>query len=244
METINKMIKLIKENKLIVIPFIILSGMIVIIIFSLSSTTTNDQESVQQGSPSPAVSIRPQEPITQYPFSVVKTSPFDGETNVFPGEIQISIETDREIISPDSFSLSITPAIPYYWKVKNTFPTQEIVLQIYGGLAQNTEYTVEMTDNKQTPVYTWSFTTSAEEPENSSQLVKDQEEKEIKEFYPLFNDIPYEGTDFNIDYTDKLTLLVQIKNPDRERVEKEVFDWIKRHGVDPATHQIIYEDSF
>ncbi|PJE69095.1 hypothetical protein COU96_01625 [Candidatus Shapirobacteria bacterium CG10_big_fil_rev_8_21_14_0_10_38_14] len=56
----------------------------------------------------------------------------------------------------------------------------------------------------------------------------------LKEEFPLFQYLPYQTENFLIDYLAPLHLKVILKS---EKNKQEVLDWIKSHGVDPATHQ-------
>lgn len=177
-------------------------------------------------------------------FVVLETSPVNGETNVDSGEITISFTTNVPITSDKSFSLDITPALPYYWKFTNTFPTKTVKTQVYGGLTPTTQYFVTVKDADNLPVFTWNFTTSDDIPDSSTGFVIDQEKEEIRKYYPLFDYVPYNSPAFFLDYIDRLSIVVKIKNKNIEQVKKEVFGWIKGKDVDPATHNIRYENAF
>lgn len=185
--------------------------------------------------------LKPQ--FIQERFSVIKTFPANGEASVYPGEITITINTTTPVVSKDGFFLDITPKLPYYWKYTNSYPTTTITAQIYGGLELNTQYQLTLYDNKKLPVYVWSFITSSETPESSTAQERALEENLINEYYPLFKSVPYNTTDFSLDYYDRLILIVKVKNKNKniEIVKKEVDGWIKSKGVDPSTHTIRYE---
>lgn len=182
--------------------------------------------------------------IKQEKFIVLSTDPKINQKDVYPGEITISITTDKNILSSESFKLAITPSLPYSWKFINSYPTKQITVQIIGGLQTTTTYTLTLTDNNNNPVYTWSFTTSAAPAESSTQLVHDYEQNIMQNEYPLADFLPYNSTDFYINYTGKLTLVVHIKNQNVENVKQEVIDWIKSKSVDPSTHKIDYINDF
>ena len=71
-------------------------------------------------------------------------------------------------------------------------------------------------------------------------LKKEQERAEKN--YPLWKLLPYNTNDFIIShYTAPLTLVVKKKSSKKiDFLEKEVRNWIRKQGVDPQTHQIIW----
>lgn len=196
---------------------------------------------VLQGSPQPssASSFFPQKS-----FKVIDTDPGDKQKDVYSGEIDISFITDNDILSEKSFSLDIAPKLPFYFKLTNSYPTKKVVAKVYGGLQTNTTYQLTVKDSVGRSIYSWSFTTSAKAAEASSALMEEQEKELIKNYYPLFDYIPYASADFDLDYTGHLILEVKIKNPDVSKVKLEVEDWIRSKGVDPKTHTINYINSF
>ncbi len=198
------------------------------------------------GAPFPVFS--PSGSPTQIPliptFSVVSTIPESNQKDVYPGEIDLSFTTDRSINSDADFSLEISPALPYYWNLVNSYPTNKIVAKVTGGLKTNTTYTLSVFNTAKVKVYSWSFTTSSTAAESSSSLIRDEELQLNQKYFPLFNYLPYSNNDFEIIYTDKFTLQVSIKNPDINKAKQEVIDWIKSKGVDPNTHTIDYVNSF
>lgn len=177
-------------------------------------------------------------------FQIIKTSPGNNETDVYAGEITISFTTNAEIASANEYGINITPPLPDYWKITNSYPTKKITAQVYGGLNTNTTYTVTVTDASGKKLYSWSFTSSNNPGQSSSGLVTDYEKTYYQKYYPLMDYIPYSTTDFKVGYQSELTLKVLIKNLDIAKVKQEVIDWIKSHGVDPATHTINYINQF
>ena len=76
----------------------------------------------------------------------------------------------------------------------------------------------------------------------SSKVDPQKSEEIFKQIYqPLFKKTPYrDNPDFEVDYTNILTLEVKIKNPNRGRVVQEVESWLKANCVDPGSHHINY----
>ncbi len=179
-------------------------------------------------------------------FSVLSTTPKNGATNVSPGEITVSFSSDTTINSSGLFTLSFNPKLSAGYQFVSTFPAKQVSFVILNGLIPSTKYDVSIKKPDGTPIYTWSFTTNAGTGGLSSSGYENQLENDyINKNYPLSSVTPYSNADFSIDYAGKpLTLAVQIKNPDINKVKQEVIDWIKSKGVDPSTHTINYTNSF
>lgn len=197
---------------------------------------------ILQSSPRPDSSKIPIYP--QKSFRVLSTDPKDQQTEVYSGEIEISLVTDNDILSDKDFSLEIAPKLPFYFRLTNTYPTKKIIAKVYGGLQTNTTYQLTVKDSAGKAIYSWSFTTSSQTAESSSSLMEDREKELINSYYPLFDYIPYVSDEFDLDYTDHLALEVKIKNPDISKVKQEVDEWIRSKGVDPSTHKINYINAF
>lgn len=207
-----------------------------------TSATTATNSPLQQGT-SPSHLLSPTISL-QKPFHVISTNPLSSQTGIPPGEIQISFTTDTYILSPLSFSVSFSPPLPYSYTLKTDFPSKTVIIQILGGLAQNTQYTISIYNQKHSFVYSWSFTTSGQQQENSSQGVKQKENSVLNSSYPLYNVVPFSNNDFNIDYTGPNTLKVQITNSNVSMVKQEVINWIKSNGVDPNSQTLNYVNAF
>lgn len=238
----------VRKSKIAVFIFLFFLLLIPVALFILGDYL-NRSRSIYPSPTSPTItpvgkkgSITPTQ--TQKQFRVIETSPKNGEINAYPGEISIIFKTDVDIISSNSFFLEIAPPLPYYWKIENAYPTKQIKAQVFGGLQTNTKYTMSVLDQNKNLLYLWTFTTSATPAESSSRYFQEKRNEIVNKYYPLFDYIPFSSSDFNIDYTDRLTLKVVIKNKDLEKVKQEVLEWIKSHGVDPSTHTITYINQF
>lgn len=181
-------------------------------------------------------------------FHVLTTSPQNGQTNVSAGEIPITFTTDNPINSNKQFNITISPPLPFYWKITNNYPTNLVRAQILGGLKTNTLYTVKITDADNKPVYQWHFRTTAQPPVSSYLYVRDQAQKIIRNQFPLLPYLPFSNNDFYIDYTgpNNNTLEVDIENPNitSDQIKQEVNYWIRSHGIDPSTQKINYVNDF
>ncbi len=181
--------------------------------------------------------------ITPFPtsgvLSIVDASPFPDSTNVAPEEILISVTTNIPVYSKEEVSLSVFPLIQS--RLETTFPTNTVQLRVLGGLENNTKYTVTVKNKNGVNIYAWAFTTGIRTQGSSTKLQQEIEKGYFEEYLPLFYKVPYETTNFSLDYTKQLTLEVHIKSGSQKEVQKEVEAWIRSQGVDPATHTIIYK---
>lgn len=190
--------------------------------------------------------VKPTLDIPDEEMKVLSTEPKQDTANVYPGEMEIKIQLNKPVISESDISFSLTPKEPYSWKFTNSYPTGLIIVKIYGGLKSSTKYQASFKTNQpQGEIsHTWEFTTSAQKTESSSALVAEYEKQLAKNYYPLDSELPYYGDSFAVGYSGRFSLLVEIKNPDVERVKLEVLEWIKSKGVDPGTHTIKYVNKF
>jgi hypothetical protein len=61
--------------------------------------------------------------------------------------------------------------------------------------------------------------------------------KKTQNDYPLLPYVPYQTTNWKIDYKAPLTLEIVLKK-DTPEIRQEVLNWIQDKGVDPNTHKI------
>ncbi len=59
--------------------------------------------------------------------------------------------------------------------------------------------------------------------------------------YPLIDFLPIDNPRYHLTYADSLVLKVTIKQGSQEQIRQEVIDWISSKGIDPNTHQVIFE---
>jgi len=61
--------------------------------------------------------------------------------------------------------------------------------------------------------------------------------------YPLWFKTPKETREWEINYSDKWQITVSYLHfADLEQVKEEVFEWMREEGVDPETHEFIWEE--
>lgn len=174
------------------------------------------------------------------PIIVMDTNPSSGQTDVYSGEIKITISLNREIFSENDINISITPQPASGFEFTNSFPSKTLSLQILGGLTPSTTHTVAVNDPSGNTLYTWFFTTSNQSPESSSAEVNKIQRETIANYYPLFDFVPFQTEEFSLDYTERLTLEVKINGNKTPQIENSVENWIRAKGVDPSTHTINY----
>lgn len=80
-----------------------------------------------------------------------------------------------------------------------------------------------------------------EEEEAEVGITKEEFMEEVLRNYPLSPYLPYPDENISIRYTDILKLEIAKKEPFTDQEKEEVLQWIKNQGVDPETHQIIWE---
>ena len=228
------MIELIKKYSLLFLIFLLIAIVVFVYLFSFRpSSKTGRQNQVLF----PTV-------VPQSSFLITSTVPANNAVGVFPGEIEVSFTSNVPIESLNDYTIFISPQLTVKPKLKSPFPTQQVRYQILAGLDKNTEYTVVVKNRHSENVAIWSFTTSSEQPESSSGLVRDIQEKLNQQYYPLFDFIPFKNENFSIDYMGRLTLIIKIKKNNTDAIKQEALNWIKQHGVDPSTHTINYQNVF
>jgi hypothetical protein len=235
-ETLKHFFNHYKKPLLVGIPFVFITLLYLILSLITAEGPSNPDDTVAVATVTPV-------PI-QKPFRVIDANIKNGDVEIFPGEIVIAFTANNPINSPDNLTVTFTPELAHEWKYTNTFPSENIRIQIIGGLKLSTKYTLSVTDKQGETVYGVNFTTSDEIPDSSTQLVRQEEEQLIRDYYPLLLDTPYITSNFSLEYIDRLALSVKIKNSDVEAVKQEVNAWIKSKGVDPLTHTIRYENAF
>lgn len=182
---------------------------------------------------------------TQQKFSITNVSPKNGAVNVSAGEITISFTATNPIINDKSFSINVVPNPAYPLKIEQNFPTQTVKTDVLGGLQTNTTYQIIIKNALGESLYSGSFTTASKPAESSTGLIDQRDQNTITNYYPLANDIPYTADDFRVDYyEDRLKLHVTILTRDSNLAKKELYNWIKSKGVDPATHSYDFVSVF
>lgn len=223
---------LIERKHIYILTVIGVLLLFVVIYFVLSSIKPHPQQQNPNMPASPTA--------TPVDFSILNTTPSNGEVDVYPGEITITFTTNAPINSGSEYSLNFNPPLQNEPLDTTLYPSQNITQGIVGGLSQNTTYAVSVNNSSGEQIYSWSFTTSDEIPESSSRESLLEQENAIKNYYPLFYELPYQTNSFKIDYTDRLTLEVVIYSGTQETVSPIVDEWIRENGVNPQSHTITY----
>ncbi len=58
--------------------------------------------------------------------------------------------------------------------------------------------------------------------------------------YPLLPYLPFSNQDFAINYQGPRQLVIKIKGSNQAKVKEEALTWLRQHGYQPASHQIIW----
>lgn len=148
---------------------------------------------------------------------------------------KIKIEFNRPLKNEKEVIYSLNPPLDLAATFENDQKTLVLIPQ--GPLDTNTSYTLEIKNSQNALLWHSTFTT---ENLQGSPQVPYESEKYTQENYPLLKYLPYETDNFWITYSGPLTLKVVIKKGTKETLAPVVNDWIKSHGVNPQTHQIIW----
>lgn len=175
-------------------------------------------------------------------LEVIRVFPAAGEEEVDFILLQIKIDFNQTLESPDSVQVKITPKIESSFRLSQNH--QALIIEPQKMLLPSTEYTIEVVLVKTgNALFSSSFKTMSLELEETGGrgdpgLVKKIHQKDQEDF-PLLPWVPFSTQDFEADYLAPLKLEVKIKtNPDLAKEAVEA--WIKSHKVDPGTHEIIY----
>jgi len=163
--------------------------------------------------------------LKQPPLQIVSVSPVNQAQNIELNPL-ISIQFNRE---PKNIFLKTQPKIDYSLIIEKN----NARLTLNQNLKPATKYSLIVFSGKK-KIFSWSFTTR--------KLTEDEAIKEEMEttqkLFPLAPFLPYETEDFQISYEEPLVLNVVLKKKNKEKIEKEVLDWIASKGIDPQNHQI------
>lgn len=235
---------LFRSHKYLLILVAILVVVVVIVLINLLSLFITEKSTSPQAPflPTPtSLKVTSYPSQFQPPFKVVSTTPADRAINVPAAEQVMLIKTDTPILSPDNFSLSVTPSLSYPMRYSNTYPTQILQVNIIGGFKPSTRYTFTLRNRDDQIVAQWSFTTGTQTGQGQSGARTYLDEQIEARYYPLNKYLPYSTLDFTIQsYSDHLTLKVIVKSQDLEKVKREVNDWIISKGINPGSHKINY----
>jgi len=176
------------------------------------------------------------------PLKVIQTNPMPGQT------ISSSLEKITFIFNKDisskNFTLSTEPKIEYKLEKDN----QTLYLKLTKPLNPNTRYKINLKDDYKLSFSLIFFTnpSSFQQEEKTGRGNPEafkETSQEILEKYPLFNQTPKETKDWVADYLAPRKLIV-IYNPDREiqTIKNEVFIWMEDEGVNPQTHEFVWQE--
>lgn len=166
------------------------------------------------------------------PLKVVFVSP-ENQATAVSISTQIKIDFNRPFKNTNEVVINFLPQIMLDTKLENDQKT--LVLTPQGPLHSSTTYTLIIQNQKNHSFFQSIFTTQKLQGDPA---IIYEEEKNIQEKFPLTEFIPYETKEFIITYAAPLTLKVTIKKGTKEEIAPIVYQWIKSHNIEPATHQI------
>ncbi len=185
--------------------------------------------------------------------TLISITPRPG-SNIKTGE-KIRIVFDQPLAPIiDEIGLDTTPKVDFDKKVQGT----SLLLSPQSSLKANRYFFALRFNGQQ--LYSWSYfftspvptpsprptptikeaTPSAHQELGDPETVRSIAETMSKNF-PLIKYVPYENEEFALNYLAPLKLGVKIKIDDKEAVKEKVRVWIKDKGVDPASHEIVWQ---
>lgn len=173
------------------------------------------------------------------PLELTNSQPADGATNISISLNQITLVFNQPLDSNDEVQINSLPPLTFTSRIETT--RNLLVLTLKQPLLPQEAYNLEVISTQTgESVGRLTFTTQALDTEgrgdpNIGQTLVQKERQD----FPLLHWIPYESQDFKVDYLEPLKLEVTIKTS-QEAAEAQLNAWIQSHGVDPATHEIIY----
>ena len=182
-------------------------------------------------------------------MKLLTTTPALNQKNVPLNQI-ITLNFNQNI-DQKNFSIAPYPDFKYQLEKKE----KNIIIKPEENLASNTKYSLEIKDQDSSFYFNLVFFTEDEsiipplvptdiktgqgDPDAYQNMVQ-----EISQNYPLFNKTPHQTENWIADYLEpKKLIVVYKKGINLNLVKKEVFDWIKKENIDPATHQFEWRES-
>lgn len=163
-------------------------------------------------------------------------TPSNTAANV-PLNAPIILVFDRDNINPNQFQIKSNPTLPF---VLEKGPTNTLIVNHELYFLQNTIYKI-IIYYQGAPISDFQFKTSkAENNPQALQLL----ERQIKEEYPLIDDLPPDQISYTVAYSRPKTIEITIldNKVDATTILAEINEWFNNKGVDPATHQFIFVD--
>jgi len=179
-------------------------------------------------------------------------APLPGE-EIEPQSRNITIDFNSVPKDTDKFTINVSPTID----LTTSFTGNRMIIEFKEPLEKSAKYFFEISFAG-TTLYSWSYqikvssVSPSPSPLPSSATpsatvsadgkgdpdAREKISQELDKNYPLTSYLPYENTDFYLNYLSPLTLIVKIKKGTQEEVSEKVLAWIEEKGIDPATHTI------
>jgi len=182
----------------------------------------------------------------QTALQLLTTVPIINQKNV-PLSQEIILNFNQNV-NQKSFSIISCPDFKYQLEKKE----KTIIIKPEENLTANTKYSLEIKNQDSSFYFNLVFFTK-DQPifpthtdiktgKGDSDAYQDTV-KEISQNYPLFNKTPYQTENWAIDYLEpKKLIIIYKKGINLDLIKKEVFDWMEKEGVDPATHQFEWQE--
>lgn len=173
------------------------------------------------------------------PLELTNSQPAPGATNVPINLHQVALAFNRPLESPEEVQINSLPPVSFTPRLETTHNL--LVLTLDQPLLAEETYALEVLSTQSgKSIALVSFTTQALDTEGKGDPNIGQKLlQEEREDFPLLHWVPYETTDFAVDYLEPLKLEVTVKTS-RAAAETGVKAWIQSHGVDPASHEVVY----
>lgn len=175
-------------------------------------------------------------------LEVIKTSPVDGTEAVDSFISEVSINFNQPLENINLVQLNIYPSLKTLSRLSQD--QQSLIIEPQEVLRPNKTYTLDLVELKsKKTLVSFSFKTQVFESEENygrgdPGLVAKVHKKD-QENFPLLRWVPYSAEDFEADYLGPLKLEVKIKT-NQEKAKSGVEAWLKSHGIDPESHEIIF----
>jgi len=182
----------------------------------------------------------------QAKLQLLTTTPALNQKNVPLNQI-ITLSFNQNV-NQKNFSIVSFPDFKYQLEKKE----KNITIKPEENLTADTKYSLEIKDQDSSFYFNLVFLTKDQptlptptdiktgqgDPDAYQNMVQ-----EISQNYPLFNKTPHQAENWLADYLEpKKLIIVYKKGINLNLVKKEVFDWMKKENIDPATHQFEWQE--
>ncbi|MFH1840904.1 MAG: hypothetical protein ABH807_02000 [Candidatus Shapirobacteria bacterium] len=168
-------------------------------------------------------------------LKVVYISPEDKTSEIVLDQI-FRIDFNRPLADENEIVLIFEPIVNGQAALENK--QQTLIFNHQEPLHANANYTLMIKNQKGQVLAQTTFATIQMQ---SDPYIPYQIEEANRKYFPLLEWIPYNTENFSVYYVEPLTLEISIQQGEQKTIEPKVIEWIRSHGIDPATHQIQYK---